>query len=183
MGYLKIIMKWGHISTCQTFVWTQTIKLGHLVTIKVLKSLESSLLTWFHPNTLYTSIEKYYLHLFLFQRLEDPVEHCAWGLWTHGKTPSCFLFAYFHHRSALSFSNLSFCLTQEPPKEDLTVSEKFQLVLDVAQKAQVQHRIMFIIKSVCNSKSILGVHVLLQLSLQNLFGKMADVLEKIKKYV
>ncbi|XP_063761466.1 GRAM domain-containing protein 4 isoform X5 [Eleginops maclovinus] len=38
----------------------------------------------------------------------------------------------------------------EPPKEDLTVSEKFQLVLDVAQKAQ------------------------------NLFGKMSDVLEKIK---
>uniref|UniRef100_A0A3Q2Y1X2 GRAM domain containing 4 n=1 Tax=Hippocampus comes TaxID=109280 RepID=A0A3Q2Y1X2_HIPCM len=40
--------------------------------------------------------------------------------------------------------------SEEPPKEDLTVSEKFQLVLDVAQKAQ------------------------------NLFGKMADVLEKIK---
>ncbi|KAF7668289.1 hypothetical protein LDENG_00021550 [Lucifuga dentata] len=38
----------------------------------------------------------------------------------------------------------------EPSKEDLTVSEKFQLVLDVAQKAQ------------------------------NLFGKMSDVLEKIK---
>ncbi|KAM9312536.1 GRAM domain-containing protein 4 [Gastrophryne carolinensis] len=38
----------------------------------------------------------------------------------------------------------------ESPKEDLTVSEKFQLVLDVAQKAQ------------------------------NLFGKMADILEKIK---
>ncbi|XP_045431051.1 GRAM domain-containing protein 4 isoform X2 [Pipistrellus kuhlii] len=38
----------------------------------------------------------------------------------------------------------------ELPKEDLTVSEKFQLVLDVAQKAQ------------------------------NLFGKMADILEKIK---
>ncbi|NXX69880.1 GRAM4 protein, partial [Spizella passerina] len=38
----------------------------------------------------------------------------------------------------------------EPPKEDLTVSEKFQLVLDVAQKAQ------------------------------NLFGKMADILEKFK---
>ncbi|XP_074554475.1 GRAM domain-containing protein 4 isoform X2 [Halichoeres trimaculatus] len=38
----------------------------------------------------------------------------------------------------------------EPPKEDLTVSEKFQLVLDVAQKAQ------------------------------NLFGSMADILEKIK---
>ncbi|XP_063302856.1 GRAM domain-containing protein 4 isoform X1 [Pelobates fuscus] len=40
--------------------------------------------------------------------------------------------------------------TIEPPKEELTVSEKFQLVLDVAQKAQ------------------------------NLFGKMADILEKIK---
>lgn len=78
---------------------------------------------------------------------------------------------------------MSFCLTQEPPKEDLTVSEKFQLVLDVAQKAQVQHILMFIIKSVCNSKSVLEVHVLLLLSLQNLFGKMADVLEKIKKYV
>ncbi|XP_072242585.1 GRAM domain-containing protein 4-like [Leuresthes tenuis] len=39
---------------------------------------------------------------------------------------------------------------EEPPKEDLTVSEKFQLVLDVAQKAQ------------------------------NLFGKMANILEKIK---
>ncbi|XP_013769961.1 GRAM domain-containing protein 4-like [Pundamilia nyererei] len=39
----------------------------------------------------------------------------------------------------------------EPPKEDLTVSEKFQLVLDVAQKAQ------------------------------NLFGRMANILEKIKK--
>ncbi|XP_072566056.1 GRAM domain-containing protein 4-like isoform X6 [Paramormyrops kingsleyae] len=39
---------------------------------------------------------------------------------------------------------------EEPTKEDLTVSEKFQLVLDVAQKAQ------------------------------NLFGKMAGILEKIK---
>lgn len=29
---------------------------------------------------------------------------------------------------------------KEPPKEDLTVSEKFQLVLDVAQKAQVKLR-------------------------------------------
>lgn len=38
----------------------------------------------------------------------------------------------------------------EPPKEDLTVSEKFTLVLDVAQKAQ------------------------------NLFGRMANILEKIK---
>ncbi|KAM9807681.1 GRAM domain-containing protein 4-like [Neosynchiropus ocellatus] len=38
----------------------------------------------------------------------------------------------------------------EPPKEDLSVSEKFQLVLDVAQKAQ------------------------------NLFGRMANILEKIK---
>lgn len=38
----------------------------------------------------------------------------------------------------------------EAPKEDLTVSEKFQLVLDVAQRAQ------------------------------NLFGKMANILEKIK---
>ncbi|KAF6719085.1 GRAM domain-containing protein 4 [Oryzias melastigma] len=39
---------------------------------------------------------------------------------------------------------------EEPPKEDRTMSEKFQLVLDVAQKAQ------------------------------NLFGKMANILEKLK---
>ena len=32
------------------------------------------------------------------------------------------------------------CGLQDPPKEDLTVSEKFQLVLDVAQKAQVHAR-------------------------------------------
>ncbi|XP_056605035.1 GRAM domain-containing protein 4 isoform X8 [Triplophysa dalaica] len=56
-----------------------------------------------------------------------------------------FLFVSFFN-TLLFFS----CDFQEPPKEDLTVSEKFQLVLDVAQKAQ------------------------------NLFGKMADVLEKIK---
>ena len=35
-------------------------------------------------------------------------------------------------------NNCSLCFLQEPAKEDLTVSEKFQLVLDVAQKAQVQ---------------------------------------------
>lgn len=34
--------------------------------------------------------------------------------------------------------------SQEPPKEDLTVSEKFQLVLDVAQKAQVAPRSVLI---------------------------------------
>ncbi len=36
-------------------------------------------------------------------------------------------------------TNFSLYCKQEPPKEDLTVSEKFQLVLDVAQKAQVRH--------------------------------------------
>ncbi|KAB0396616.1 hypothetical protein E2I00_020145, partial [Balaenoptera physalus] len=35
---------------------------------------------------------------------------------------------YSVYTSAIAFT--------EPPKEDLTVSEKFQLVLDVAQKAQ-----------------------------------------------
>lgn len=41
-------------------------------------------------------------------------------------------------RSEVQAVNLGcVCALQEPPKEDLTVSEKFQLVLDVAQKAQV----------------------------------------------
>lgn len=38
-------------------------------------------------------------------------------------------------------------LLQEPPKEDLTVSEKFQLVLDVAQKAQVEHGLIILPES------------------------------------
>ncbi|KAJ8791816.1 hypothetical protein J1605_020538 [Eschrichtius robustus] len=56
----------------------------------------------------------------------------------------------------------------EPPKEDLTVSEKFQLVLDVAQKAQHCP----VAPGVCRDRSCFFT--------QNLFGKMADILEKIK---
>lgn len=37
-----------------------------------------------------------------------------------------------------SYWHLGLWCFQEPPKEDLTVSEKFQLVLDVAQRAQVR---------------------------------------------
>ncbi|KAI1239414.1 hypothetical protein IHE44_0012535 [Lamprotornis superbus] len=58
------------------------------------------------------------------------------------KNLSALLDWYSIYTSAIAFI--------EHPKEDLTVSEKFQLVLDVAQKAQ------------------------------NLFGKMADILEKFK---
>uniref|UniRef100_A0A8U7MLC5 GRAM domain containing 4 n=1 Tax=Corvus moneduloides TaxID=1196302 RepID=A0A8U7MLC5_CORMO len=60
----------------------------------------------------------------------------------HGWAIPMFLF--------LAILRLSLNYLIEHPKEDLTVSEKFQLVLDVAQKAQ------------------------------NLFGKMADILEKFK---
>lgn len=43
------------------------------------------------------------------------------------------------YRCTLTFAALPpLVFFQEPPKEDLTVSEKFQLVLDVAQKAQVK---------------------------------------------
>lgn len=34
---LVISMKGGYISICQTSVWTWIIKLGHLVTLKVMK--------------------------------------------------------------------------------------------------------------------------------------------------
>jgi len=53
-----------------------------------------------------------------------------------------------------------YCLMQEPPKEDLTVSEKFQLVLDVAQKAQVRDTF---IKSVYRHKEKLQVRAVFQL--------------------
>uniref|UniRef100_A0A672IY56 GRAM domain-containing protein 4-like n=1 Tax=Salarias fasciatus TaxID=181472 RepID=A0A672IY56_SALFA len=75
--------------------------------------------------------------------------YSAW----HGWAIPMFLFLAILRLSLnylIARSGLSSCFLQEPPKEDLTVSEKFQLVLDVAQKAQ------------------------------NLFGRMANILEKIK---
>uniref|UniRef100_A0A8C5HQE4 GRAM domain-containing protein 4-like n=1 Tax=Gouania willdenowi TaxID=441366 RepID=A0A8C5HQE4_GOUWI len=82
-----------------------------------------------------------------------------YGVW-HGWTISMFLFL------AILRLSLNYLISRgwriqwsivpevwepvEPPKEDLTVSEKFTLVLDVAQKAQ------------------------------NILGKMANILEKIK---
>lgn len=56
------------------------------------------------------------------------------------------------------------------------MSEKFQLVLDVAQKAQVAHKLF----SLETNKNIPGSYSSC-VFFQNLFGKMADVLEKIKK--
>lgn len=69
-------------------------------------------------------------------------------------------------------------LFQEPPKEDLTVSEKFQLVLDVAQRAQVRHDGQKLHWSPSAADCMC-----FDLSSQNLFGKMANILEKIKKWV
>ncbi|KAJ7401064.1 GRAM domain-containing protein 4 [Pitangus sulphuratus] len=71
-----------------------------------------------------------------------------------GQVRSCGIFekpcVLFSLGSSSPTVNLALPGPSEHAKEDLTVSEKFQLVLDVAQKAQ------------------------------NLFGKMADILEKFK---
>lgn len=56
-------------------------------------------------------------------------------MWRSRIVVRSFVKCHFHLRQKL-IGYLSFLL-KEPPKEDLTVSEKFQLVLDVAQKAQV----------------------------------------------
>lgn len=48
------------------------------------------------------------------------------------------LFLFLCQEESWHPCSVSLCSPQEPPKEDLTVSEKFQLVLDVAQKAQVR---------------------------------------------
>lgn len=85
------------------------------------------------------------------QRLEDSVEHRTWSLWARGEKSLSLLSSLFQHYrfwlylclEHLVFGTMCRWLTgitvfQEPPKEDLTVSEKFQLVLDVAQKAQVR---------------------------------------------
>ena len=82
----------------------------------------------------------------MFQRLEDPVEHRAWGLWANGTV----FFPFLCREGAWQPSNVSPCFTQEPPKEDLTVSEKFQLVLDVAQKAQVRDSFQMAIPTLGN---------------------------------
>lgn len=54
---------------------------------------------------------------------------------------------------------------KEPPKEDLTVSEKFQLVLDVAQKAQVYLRFLLLLLVV-----VVDVECLLKLNLFSLYS-------------
>ncbi|XP_028304611.1 GRAM domain-containing protein 4-like isoform X1 [Gouania willdenowi] len=83
-----------------------------------------------------------------------------YGVW-HGWTISMFLFLAILRLSLNYLISRGWRIqwsivpevwepVQEPPKEDLTVSEKFTLVLDVAQKAQ------------------------------NILGKMANILEKIK---
>lgn len=61
----------------------------------------------------------------------------------------------------------------------MTVSEKFQLVLDVAQKAQVMDSFALLTKSIFKNGRKLMVYGVF--SPQNIFGKMSDVLEKIKK--
>uniref|UniRef100_A0A7N8XJT6 GRAM domain containing 4 n=1 Tax=Mastacembelus armatus TaxID=205130 RepID=A0A7N8XJT6_9TELE len=68
--------------------------------------------------------------------------YAAW----HGWVIPMFLFLAILR---LSLNYLIARSVKEPPKEDLTVSEKFQLVLDVAQKAQVnlthsQHLFMWV---------------------------------------
>lgn len=74
------------------------------------------------------------------QGLEDSVEHRTWSLWARGEDLNLWSWGA---QAGAKFKDSCWCLglwrIQEPPKEDLTVSEKFQLVLDVAQRAQVRH--------------------------------------------
>lgn len=73
------------------------------------------------------------------QRLEDSVEHRTWSLRARGEDSDLWSWGV---QAGAEFKGSCWCLGlwcfQEPPKEDLTVSEKFQLVLDVAQRAQVR---------------------------------------------
>lgn len=72
-----------------------------------------------------------------YQGLENSVEHCAWSLRARGELSS--LSGWGVQGGQLdSHWHLGLWCFQDPPKEDLTVSEKFQLVLDVAQRAQVR---------------------------------------------
>uniref|UniRef100_A0A8C2WPN5 GRAM domain containing 4 n=1 Tax=Cyclopterus lumpus TaxID=8103 RepID=A0A8C2WPN5_CYCLU len=88
-------------------------------------------------NSVYTSAIAFIVYMY-----------AAW----HGWAVPMFLFLAILRLSlnCLIARSRASSASQEPPKEELTVSEKFQLVLDVAQKAQ------------------------------NLFGRMANILEKIK---
>lgn len=122
--------------------------------------------------------------VFVVQRLEDPVEHCAWGLWTHGEMTSCLCFVRWHthtHRCNMSSTSpvsLFFpsgasegrpdCVWEVPAR-----AWRCTKSAGTAQLLQLTYAI----------KQMAPVHTELKLSFQNLFGKMADVLEKIKKWV
>lgn len=73
-----------------------------------------------------------------------------------------FILCIFKFSSLWSFF---FFFFQEPPKEDLTVSEKFQLVLDVAQKAQVStlqactHERFYFLHVHLNNKAVHSIYI------------------------
>lgn len=72
------------------------------------------------------------------QGLEDSVEHRTWSLRARGEDLMKPRRRVWSHVEGHLLMLLGLWCFQEPPKEDLTVSEKFQLVLDVAQRAQVR---------------------------------------------
>lgn len=104
---------------------------------------------WFVPTSIYVA-SHWHLHtwwvytdiylcvpmMHCSQGLEDSVEHRTWSLRARGEDLKLCRWGVQVQGLLLMLWGLR-CF-QEPPKEDLTVSEKFQLVLDVAQKAQVR---------------------------------------------
>lgn len=119
------------------------------------------------------------------QGLEDSVEHRTWSLRARGEALNL---GSWGVQAGARLKDSCWCLGlwcfQEPPKEDLTVSEKFQLVLDVAQRAQVrrggQAEALF---NIWPHRWLDLHHSCFNFPSQNLFGKLANILEKIRKWV
>lgn len=123
------------------------------------------------------------------QGLEDSVEHRTWSLWARGEDLNLWSWGA---QAGAKFKDSCWCLglwrIQEPPKEDLTVSEKFQLVLDVAQRAQVRHGGQAEVYWQCLFDiwpRLWQIYTTAAFNFppQNLFGKLANILEKIRKWV
>lgn len=68
-------------------IWRHLSGLGHIVPFKGMMVVIT--------HQTYSDL------VFVVQRLEDPVEHCAWGLWTHGKMTSCLCFVRWHTHASL----------------------------------------------------------------------------------
>ena len=126
-----VIVKWSHM-----YPWCTALR-GWRIQWSIVPEVSEQVVS---------KLSLHLINLILFYLLHQPlnlsyclmIRNWRWSFWlTCTRTMvSSWCQGIFTGQYVMIQLRLHFVF-QEPPKEDLTVSEKFQLVLDVAQKAQV----------------------------------------------